>query len=552
MDGIFVYGIVLGLIAILLFFNFYAAHRRNKKIKAQIKAEYGRVPQWTMDERDYASLKRYHRQCPLGEPEIDDITWADLNMDAVFRRVKNTQSSIGDEYCYRFFRKQRNQDLDHFEEAVQAMQQDEQSRQQLQFAFHKIGRKTNNTLVDLLLAPGNFPKIPMLPIVLLTLLGIGSLVLLGFYLDYGILAVTLSFCLAIILFSMVLRKIYSAMGALAMFTRMVRAAKLIVKLKLSAFEQETKRLQENLRAFKNINALADFVLQSSSSNNALMTIVISYFGLYAFAYQAMLGLFHKHRDEALALYQIVGFMEVCISLASYRASLDYCCKPSFSHESKIEFCDIVHPLLKNPVPNSHTTRNKLLITGSNASGKSTFARTLAVNAILGQLFNTCLARQYTFRPCQVYSSMNLKDDITTGDSFYVAEVKSLKRLLEVAEKPGYSMLFLDEMFKGTNMVERIAAASVILRRFAQADCFICLATHDMELSRIMGSRYENYHFQENVSGDDISFDYKLREGLSTGSNAIKLLAYCHYDPAIVAQAEAYAEQYRKTGEWESL
>lgn len=148
--------------------------------------------------------------------------------------------------------------------------------------------------------------------------------------------------------------------------------------------------------------------------------------------------------------------------------------------------------------------------------------------------------------------MNLKDDIVTGDSFYMAEIKSLKRLLKIAESTEYAMIFMDEMFKGTNMIERIAAASIILQKFAALNCFICLATHDVELSRILGDRYENYHFREVITAEDILFDFTLREGVTTGSNAIKLLAYCHYDQEIVSQAEAYAEKYRASGEWKSL
>lgn len=552
LEPVIVYGIILGGLALFFGFYFYAAHRRDVKIKARIAEEYGKPPVWALDERDYASMKKYCGQHPPQGPAIDDITWNDLNMDAVFKRVKNTQSSIGDEYSYRFFRKQHNQNLPAFEAAVQAMHNGGQARQKLQFAFHKIGRKTNNGLVDLLLEPGKFPKIPLPAIILVTLAGIASLVWMAFDIDYGILAVTLSFCASLILFGVVLRKIYGAMATLGMFTRMVRAAKLVVKLDIPQFKEQTAQLRKNLVVFKNIGALADYIVQVSGSANSLMMIFTSYFGLYGFAYQAMVHLFRKHRAEALELYKNIGHIELCISVASYRASLPGYCVPTFVQDGTVAFEDIVHPLLKKPVPNSHVIGNKILITGSNASGKSTFARTLAVNTILGQLFNTCLARQYAFRPCEVYTSMNLKDDITTGDSFYVAEVKSLKRLLEVAAAPGYPMLFMDEIFKGTNMVERIAAASVILKRFADADCFLCLATHDVELSRILGARYQNYHFREVVTQDDISFDYTLREGVTTGSNAIKMLAYCHYDADIVQQAETEAGKYRKTGEWAVL
>lgn len=546
------YGIALGIVGIFFLFYFYFLYRRNLKIKARIKEEYGKQPEWKLDERDYASMKKYYQHKKTDELAIDDITFNDLNMDQIFKQMKNTQSSIGDEYSYYFFRKQKNPDLAHFEEAVQCMSESAEARERLQFAFYRIGRKTNNQLVDLLLEPSNFPKISMLPIVLVTLIGIGSLIWLAIDIDYGVLAVCLSFCLGLILFSVVLRKIYQAFEAMGMFTRMVRAAKVMVKLDLPAFKAETEQLRKNLKVFKNITGLADYLVQVSGSSNSLMMIITSYFSLYGYAYYAMVRMFQKYRKEALKLYETIGYVELCISLASYRESLPYYCQPYFSDTNEVTFEEIIHPLLREPVPNSRSIGNKILITGSNASGKSTFARTLAINTIFGQLFNTCLAKSYTFKPCHVYSSMNLKDDIVTGDSFYMAEIKSLKRLIKIAEFNDYAMIFMDEMFKGTNMIERIAAASIILKKFAELNCFICLATHDVELSQILGTRYENYHFREVITADDILFDYTLREGVTTGSNAIKLLAYCHYDQEIVEQAEAYADSYRESGEWKKL
>jgi hypothetical protein len=552
LEVIGIYGILFGIVGIFFLIYTYFLYRKNLKIKARIKAEYGKKPEWKLDERDYASMKKYYQQKKTDEPTIDDITFNDLNMDEIFKQVKNTQSSIGDEYSYDFFRRQKNPDLTHFEAAVQCMSEQAEAREKLQFAFYRIGRKTNNQLVELLLEPSKFPKIAMMPIILVTVVGIGSLIWLAVDIDYGILAVCMSFCVGLILFSIVLRKIYQAFEALGMFTRMVRAAKVMVKLELPAFKEETDQLRKNLKVFKNITGLADYIVQISGSSNSLMMIITSYFSLYGYAYFIMVKLFQKYRSEALKLYETIGYIELCISIASYRESLPYYCLPNFNDNDKVTFEEIVHPLLKEPIPNTRSMGNKVLITGSNASGKSTFARTLAINAIFGQLFNTCLAKSFSFKPCAVYSSMNLKDDIVTGDSFYMAEIKSLKRLLKIAESKEYAMIFMDEMFKGTNMLERIAAASIILKKFADLDCFICLATHDVELSRILGERYENYHFREVVTADDILFDYTLREGVTTGSNAIKLLAYCHYDQEIVDQAEKYAENYRLSGEWEKL
>lgn len=551
MDANTVLLIILGALLLLFAVSFYMSFQKARRIKAKIASEYGKIPVWKLDERDYNSMKRYDLKSKPAGPGIDDITWMDLNMDAVFKRVKNTQSSVGDEYCYRYFRQQRGSDLAYLEQAVSAVDREPEKINQLQYSFHKIGRKTGNRLIDLILDPAGFPAIPYGGVLLSALFGLLCIGLLAVNLDYGILAVVVSFCAAIFLFYYVIRRIGSEMVMLGMFVRLIRAAQHAVKLELPGFPRETEILKQNLRVFRRVGTLTEVIMGAASgSGGGLFTVMVAYFGLYAGVYRFLAGLFAKHREEALAIYEAVGAMELYISVASYRASLPYYCRPSFCKDSGVEFDGMVHPLLKKPVPNSHVTGNKLLITGSNASGKSTFARTLAVNTVLGQLIHTCLAKKYVFRPCSVYTSMNLKDDILAGDSFYVAEVKSLKRLMNEAAAPEYAMLFLDEVFKGTNRVERIAAASVILTDLAARDCFVCLTTHDLELCRILGKRYENYHFEEQIRDDDILFDYRLREGMTTGSNAIRLLAYCKYRPDIVSRAEALAQAYRKTGEWE--
>lgn len=554
METIIAYGIALGIAGISLAVYYYYSYQQACKVRAKIASEYGQRPAWSLDERDYNSMQRYYRLMPSPGSEIDDITWTDLNMDAIFKRFKNAQSSVGDEYIYRFFRGQHNPDLAHFETSVQAMHDIPQERARLQYAFHRIGRKTGNRLIDLIIDPDKFPKIPFLAIMLVSLLDVAGLVLMGFDMGYGVMAVVLGFCAALCFFYYTMKKVYLEMDTLEMFVRTVKAAKLFVKMDIPAFRSETDGIKKDLKIFENVNSMVDVVVHASAigpsgGGGSIVTVMVAYFGLYAVAYRALVHLFAKYQKQILQLYETVGYLELCISTASYRASLDYYCRPTFHEKTQIDFEGIVHPLLKQPVANTHVIGNKILVTGSNASGKSTFARTLAVNAVLGQLFNTCLAIKYAFQPCAVVTSMNLKDDILTGDSFYVAEVKSLKRMIQKAAAPEYTMLFLDEIFKGTNVVERIAAASVIMKRLSEYSCFVCLTTHDLELCGVLGSRYENYHFQEHITDDDILFDYKLWEGMTTGSNAIKMLAYCNYEPDIVAQAERFADRYRQSGVW---
>lgn len=218
--------------------------------------------------------------------------------------------------------------------------------------------------------------------------------------------------------------------------------------------------------------MADSSTVNNEENFSIQTMLVAYFGLYSFGYQYLVKQLQTHKKEVLSLYEVIGVIEVCISEASYRKSLSYYCHPTFTSENDINFVDTVHPLLEDPIPNSHNISNKIILTGTNASGKSTFSRALALNTIIGQQINTCLAKSFTYKRCYVYTSMNLKDDLLQGNRFFVSEVKSLKKLIDRIDIHEYSMIFLDELFKGTNTTERIAASLAILQYLYHKNVFV--------------------------------------------------------------------------------
>ena len=135
----------------------------------------------------------------------------------------------------------------------------------------------------------------------------------------------------------------------------------------------------------------------------------------------------------------------------------------------------------------HVSRG-VLLTGSNASGKSTFLKTVAVNAILAQTVYTCMADSFETSFFQVYSSMALRDDLTGKESYYIVEIRSLKRVLDALGKGCHVLTFVDEVLRGTNTVERIAASSQILKSMCRPDSLCFAATHDIELTEHPGKR----------------------------------------------------------------
>jgi DNA mismatch repair ATPase MutS len=168
---------------------------------------------------------------------------------------------------------------------------------------------------------------------------------------------------------------------------------------------------------------------------------------------------------------------------------------------------------------------------------------VAINAIMAQSLFTARAESYNAPFYHVMSSMALQDNLEAAESYYIVEIKSLKRILDaVHDKSAVPVLcFIDEVLRGTNTVERIAASTEILKELAEhaGSCFV--ATHDIELTYRLEGFYANYHFEEQVDGDNVTFDYCLHKGRATTRNAIKLLGMMGFDKAIVEAAQRSAE-----------
>ena len=200
----------------------------------------------------------------------------------------------------------------------------------------------------------------------------------------------------------------------------------------------------------------------------------------------------------------------------------------------------------NPVDWQRNT----LVTGSNASGKSTYVKSIAISGILAQTINTAIAEKLTMQPGHVLTSMAVEDDIMAGDSYFVAEIKSIKRLLNQVEKGERCYCFIDEILKGTNTIERIAASSSVVTWLADYPSLSFVATHDIELTEMLKEYCDNVHFEETVTEEQgISFDYELKQGPAVTRNAIALLKVMDYPEKIVEQAQKEARYFDEQRTW---
>ncbi|MEG3033831.1 MAG: DNA mismatch repair protein MutS, partial [Enterococcus sp.] len=134
-------------------------------------------------------------------------------------------------------------------------------------------------------------------------------------------------------------------------------------------------------------------------------------------------------------------------------------QPIFSEEIVVTGTEVYHPLLATPVPNEVNWTKNTLVTGSNASGKSTYVKSVAISCILSATIHTALATKFQLPFGHILTSMAVEDDIFEGDSYFVAETKSVKRVLDFAKTNVPCLCFIDEILKGTNTIERISASS---------------------------------------------------------------------------------------------
>ena len=198
--------------------------------------------------------------------------------------------------------------------------------------------------------------------------------------------------------------------------------------------------------------------------------------------------------------------------------------------------DAYHPLLEQPVSNSIEVREQgVLITGSNMSGKSTFLRTVGLNALLGQTIYTCTARAYVGCPLRLLTSIGRADNVVEGKSYYLEEALSVLRIVDAITPAITTLVILDELYRGTNSEERIFAARRVLEYLAKRNALVLVATHDLELTDFFAYQYRSMHFSEQVGQLGLEFDYKLKKGPATTRNAIALLRYLGYPEEITKQ-----------------
>ncbi|WP_446899587.1 MutS family DNA mismatch repair protein [Clostridium sp. LBM24168] len=303
------------------------------------------------------------------------------------------------------------------------------------------------------------------------------------------------------------------------------------------FRDEDENVQINLKiGFKPMKDLVKIANNISERRN-MAYIILNV--LFLWDYQCMFA-FEKWKINSNNIRKwidTVAEFEMLCSLAIINFDHPHWTIPKILHEPlTIKARSMAHPLIREkPVNNDlniDSDSKVLLITGSNMSGKSTFLRTAGVNLILAYTGSAVCADYFSCSIMNIYTCMRISDNLDKNISSFYGEILKIKSIVEAAKMGEDIFFLLDEIFKGTNSIDRHIGAKVLINELNGLNACGMVSTHDLELCD-MENEYskgiKNYYFREYYKNNKIYFDYKLQRGISKTRNALYLMKMAGID-----------------------
>ncbi len=230
-------------------------------------------------------------------------------------------------------------------------------------------------------------------------------------------------------------------------------------------------------------------------------------------------------------FTAVNEVDALISLSSFSYNNPDYSFPEIRPNKVLHSKKLGHPLIRRAerVSNDFQLENEgilVILTGPNMAGKSTFLRTVGINLILGMIGAPVCAHEFLFNPVKIYSSMRTSDSLQKNESYFYAELRRLKILKESLMKREKILILLDEILKGTNSQDKHAGSLMFIEQLIKLKGTGLIATHDVELGKLENEypdQISNKCFEVEINGDQISFDYILRKGITQKMNAAHLM-----------------------------
>ncbi|MGZ9467396.1 MutS-related protein [Staphylococcus epidermidis] len=459
---------------------------------------------------------------------IDDKTWSDLNMDTLFHKINFNFTAIGEMRLYATLRgmfKVNQTSL------INMFKDNKVFRLNVSYILSKIGKNVYPLFPDQMLPSKHNILLMFCP--LLPFIGFAFIFLIP---SKGIL-ICLTFMILNAILSFKLKKSYDQDLKSVFYTaNVIKQSQALSKI------ESTPAISVDFTHFKASRRFSGLLARVESQDmvSSIIMFIKLVFMIDYVLFHLIQRSYFKYQEEVMACYDYISILDNHYSIAMYQHTLTHYCYPKINNNiNGLQMKSIIHPLLdeENAIANTIDISNHILLTGSNASGKSTFMKAVALNLILAQSIQTATAHSFIYQPGYVMTSMANADDVLSGDSYFMSELKSIRRLFNTYQC-NKIYCFIDEIFKGTNTTERIAASESVLSYLDNQKAYqVIAATHDVELSILLENTYNNYHFNESIQENSIFFDYKIKPGKANTRNAIELLRITQFPIDIYQRAQ---------------
>ena len=489
----------------------------------KIKLESFIRPNSRFDAQYHAYRDHYNEQS-----FIDDKTWSDLNMDTLFHKINFNFTAIGEMRLYATLRgmfKVNQTSL------INMFKENKVFRLNVSYILSKIGKNVYPLFPDQMLPTKRNILLMFCP--LLPFIGFAFIFLIP---SKGIL-ICLTFMILNAILSFKLKKSYDQdLKSIFYTANVIKQSQALSKI------ESTPAISVDFTHFKASRRFSGLLarVESQDMASSIIMFIKLVFMIDYVLFHLIQRSYFKYQEEVMTCYDYISILDNHYSIAMYQHTLTHYCYPKINHNiNGLQMKSIIHPLLdeENAIANTIDISNHILLTGSNASGKSTFMKAVALNLILAQSIQTATAHSFIYQPGYVMTSMANADDVLSGDSYFMSELKSIRRLFNT-HQCNKIYCFIDEIFKRTNTTERIAASESVLSYLDNQKAYqVIAATHDVELSTLLENTYNNYHFNESIQENSIFFDYKIKPGKANTRNAIELLRITQFPIDIYQRAQ---------------
>jgi hypothetical protein len=528
-------------VLIILLVPAWESWRAKRQLLLRLRVDWGRPRK---DRRDMEAVADFFRSTKSRSNCVDDRTWNDLLMDDVFSHLDRTESSVGQQMLYYRLRSALTlTNLPAFEALVTVAEREPARRVRAQVALTRL--RTTAAYYVHRLARRDSIELPRWHAVFPVWTGVAVFAM-SLVLFFPKLFVVGLFCF---ITNFVIRHATArrAMGQIAWFRTLAPLFSVAAELVEFGSDEPTAitgSLKRDLASLKRLRSKVGWFSRDPVAMDpitfTLLELLNVLFLLDTNALYFASAELQSRGPELLKIIEAVGEIDAAIAVASFRAGTEAWVRPQFVREGLATFKDIYHPLIEQAVTNSISLSPPygVLITGSNMSGKSTFLRTVGLNVLLAQTIDTCLASFYESPVYRLKTCIGRADDLVAGKSYYLVEVESVLALVNASREPSPHLFIFDELFRGTNAVERVAAAEAVLHELVSGGKphVVLAATHDGELVDLLTNTFAVFHLGDSLGESGLVFDYHLKPGPATTRNAIALLQLNGAPESLVARA----------------